>query len=103
MRLGNLLREFDVTSRNLRLPTGQAKGYERDAFADAWARYCPEDPGTKPSQPSQPSQCRSGAGRLFGWDGLSRPSGVVPSGLCWLVRGGMGRLKPYRPQMPSRG
>jgi len=75
MRLGNLLREFDITSRNLRLPSGQAKGYERESFADAWARYCPEDRhtpgGPKPSQPSQPSHNSVSAGQRPNWDGTA--------------------------------
>lgn len=79
MRLGNLLREFDITSRNLRLQTGQAKGYTRADFTDAWARYCtPETTahnldrgapaGGKPSQPSQPSHTSETTGQthLFG-------------------------------------
>lgn len=41
MRLGTLLREYGVRSANIRFPTGQAKGYQRADFLDAWARYCP--------------------------------------------------------------
>jgi hypothetical protein len=43
MRLGVLLREYDIRSDTIRFPrpTGQAKGYHRDAFGDAWGRYCP--------------------------------------------------------------
>lgn len=67
MRLGALLREFDITSRNLRLPTGQAKGYTRADFTDAWDRYCTpdENPGSggEPSQPSQPSRTTETAGQ----------------------------------------
>ncbi|ATE53602.1 DUF3631 domain-containing protein [Actinosynnema pretiosum] len=41
-RLGAMLREYRITSRNIRFPDGsQAKGYYRDDFADAWRRYCP--------------------------------------------------------------
>ena len=40
-QLADLLREFDIVSRNLRLDTGQAKGYRRTDFDDAWNRYCP--------------------------------------------------------------
>ena len=58
-RLAELLREFDITSRTMRLDTGQAKAYTRADFADAWDRYCPTEtaPGQAdvPSQPSQPS------------------------------------------------
>jgi hypothetical protein len=65
MNLGKLLREYDITSGNIRFPapTGQVKGYQRADFADAWQRYC-ADPEGEPSQPSQPSQGSSGPGRL---------------------------------------
>ncbi|MGH8883426.1 MAG: DUF3631 domain-containing protein, partial [Stackebrandtia sp.] len=56
MRLGNLLREFDIRSDTLRFPTGQAKGYLRADFTDAWNRYCPQLPDPKPYQPYQPYQ-----------------------------------------------
>jgi len=82
MRLGNLLREFDIASRNLRLPTGQAKGYERASFADAWARYCPTPPGGKPSQPSQPSHDTVSAGQRAHSSGTAsenKPSQSRPS------------------------
>ncbi|WP_395109424.1 DUF3631 domain-containing protein [Actinomadura sp. SCN-SB] len=50
MKLGALLREYDIRSDTIRFPgTGkQAKGYHRADFLDAWARYCPahEPPAT---------------------------------------------------------
>jgi len=78
-RLGLLLREFDITSRNIRIkrPDGsdtQVKGFRREDFEDSWARYCPaddepeaaaDDPGTAGAQgflgmtrpnPSQPDE-----------------------------------------------
>ncbi|MFD0883990.1 DUF3631 domain-containing protein [Streptosporangium algeriense] len=44
MKLGVLLREYDIRSSTIRfpLPVGQAKGYQRIDFADAWTRYCPD-------------------------------------------------------------
>ncbi|GAA3597904.1 DUF3631 domain-containing protein [Kribbella ginsengisoli] len=42
MKMGNLLRDFEIRSDTIRFPTGQAKGYYRSDFADAWNRYCPE-------------------------------------------------------------
>jgi len=67
MRLGMLLREFDIRSDTIRFPSGQAKGYGREAFADAWARYCPEvtqpPGGPKPYQPYQPYQDTVSAGQ----------------------------------------
>ncbi|MFI7547265.1 DUF3631 domain-containing protein [Actinoplanes sp. NPDC049599] len=71
MKLGVLLKEYEITSGNIRFPqpTGQAKGYQRADFTDAWTRYCPPadtvDQGRagEPSQPSQPSQPSSTPGR----------------------------------------
>lgn len=82
MKLGALLREFDISSRNLRLPTGQAKGYTRADFTDAWDRYCPQDEPTKPSQPSQPSHDGVLAGQPTFWGGTayeSEPSQSRPA------------------------
>ena len=43
MRLGVILREYEIRSATIRFPgpVGQAKGYHRADFTDAWARYCP--------------------------------------------------------------
>ncbi|MFY1649884.1 DUF3631 domain-containing protein [Solwaraspora sp. WMMB762] len=56
-KLGDLLREFDIRSDTIRFPVGQAKGYTRDAFTDAWQRYCPEPetPSTGVSVPPVPT------------------------------------------------
>ncbi|GGU40846.1 DUF3631 domain-containing protein [Nocardioides albus] len=40
MKLGFLLRDFDIRSDTIRFAGSQAKGYRRTTFADAWARYC---------------------------------------------------------------
>ncbi|CNE52171.1 DNA primase [Mycobacterium tuberculosis] len=40
MKLGVLLREYEIRSSTIRFPTGQAKGYQRVDFLDAWGRYC---------------------------------------------------------------
>ena len=81
MRLGSLLREFDISSRNLRLPTGQAKGYQRSDFADAWARYCPDVLGAEPSQavPTVPTEQNSWSEPTFGRDGLRNQAVPEPS------------------------
>ncbi|MEV7968285.1 DUF3631 domain-containing protein [Sphaerisporangium sp. NPDC088356] len=68
MRLGVLLREYEIRSANIRFTDGtQAKGYQRADFTDAWTRYCPvpESPATPQntdiplfeggSRPSRPS------------------------------------------------
>jgi hypothetical protein len=54
-QLADLLRPVDVRPRTIRLPTGQAKGYQRDDFGDAWARYLPS-PVARSVPPSQPAQ-----------------------------------------------
>lgn len=41
MKLGTILREYDIRPATIRFPSGQAKGYYRSDFADAWERYCP--------------------------------------------------------------
>ncbi|SNY53717.1 DUF3631 domain-containing protein [Paractinoplanes atraurantiacus] len=61
MKLGVLLREYEIASENIRFaaPVGRVKGFHRAAFTDAWERYCPApDPvevtsGDKPYQPYQ--------------------------------------------------
>ncbi|MCP2286831.1 Protein of unknown function (DUF3631) [Promicromonospora umidemergens] len=82
-RLGLLLREFDITSRNVRLKKSdgsdyQVKGFRREDFEDSWARYCPadeveDDAGTAGGQgfaamtrpnPSQPDET-AGQAPLF--------------------------------------
>jgi hypothetical protein len=54
MRLGAMLREYDIRSANIRFgePIGRVKGYYRDDFTDTWARYCPVTPAV-PYQPYQ--------------------------------------------------
>ncbi|MGD9526972.1 MAG: DUF3631 domain-containing protein [Dehalococcoidia bacterium] len=42
MKLGVLLRDYEIRSATIRFPgTGQAKGYHRADFHDAWTRYTP--------------------------------------------------------------
>ncbi|GAB3479642.1 DUF3631 domain-containing protein [Amycolatopsis cihanbeyliensis] len=57
MKMGALLREYGIRSATIRFPgSGQAKGYQRAEFTDAWQRYCPQpdtSPGGDPSQPYQ--------------------------------------------------
>jgi hypothetical protein len=55
--LGSLLREFGITSGNVRLPDRtQRKGYTRNKFLDAWRRYCPIVHPVNPITPPPPSE-----------------------------------------------
>jgi len=86
MKLGAILREYDIRSSNIRFPDGtQAKGYHRANFTDAWSRYCPlpltavPHPDTPPRQgaavPAVPATSpQVSAGRLTPLGRLSRPS-----------------------------
>ncbi|GID94560.1 DUF3631 domain-containing protein [Amorphoplanes digitatis] len=61
MKLGVLLREYEIASENIRFPppVGRIKGFHRACFTDAWERYCPAvDPVevTGPDKPYQPYQ-----------------------------------------------
>jgi len=49
-RLGDLLRDFDISPEPeaIRFEVGRARGYSRDAFTDAWRRYCPPSPPGAP-------------------------------------------------------
>ncbi|MGW4462184.1 DUF3631 domain-containing protein [Micromonospora sp. NPDC004704] len=69
-RLGDLLREFGIKSDTIRFPVGQAKGYTRGAFTDAWERYCPTPPAgvTVASVPTLFPQVSSGTDSLPGTD-----------------------------------
>ncbi|MFD4191374.1 MULTISPECIES: DUF3631 domain-containing protein [Amycolatopsis] len=78
MKLGTLLKEYGIRSATIRFPgSGQAKGYQRADFADAWSRYAPEldtSAGGEPSQPYQPHNPSSDPVRLDEWYGSSRTS-----------------------------
>ncbi|MFE9174323.1 DUF3631 domain-containing protein [Streptomyces kebangsaanensis] len=66
--LGNLLRDFGISSANHRFDNGrQAKAYTRNRFLDAWARYCPEP--TEPAPGHQPRRTAS-----------ATPTGSLPIG-----------------------
>jgi hypothetical protein len=83
MKLGVLLREYGIRSATIRFPTlGQAKGYQRADFTDAWNRYCPHpESETGPpdhchkGKPYQPYQAHKPSSERYGfpdWYGASR-------------------------------
>lgn len=98
-KLGDLLREFDIRSETIRFPVGQAKGYTRDAFTDAWRRYCPapENPSTGVSVPSVPTsfpQVTAGTDHPTGTDQPvpRRPRATTPG-----THRSVPAANPYRP------
>ncbi|ROP27661.1 DUF3631 domain-containing protein [Couchioplanes caeruleus] len=56
MKLGVLLREYEIGSENIRFPTGRVKGFYRHAFTDAWERYCPPPDPDAVTEPYKPYQ-----------------------------------------------
>jgi Protein of unknown function (DUF3631) len=76
MKLGVLLRDYDIRSATIRFPgLGQAKGYQRADFTDAWTRYCPQPTpddhdqqrqSSHPYQPHSPSSTRYGSSDRYG-------------------------------------
>ncbi|GAB2565121.1 DUF3631 domain-containing protein [Kribbella endophytica] len=70
MRMGNLLRDFEIRSDTIRFTTGQAKGYVRSDFIDAWNRYCPEPKSESgeavPAVPDVTPQVRAGTAYPIG-------------------------------------
>jgi len=72
MKLGLLLREYDIRSETIRFPgVGQAKGYQRTAFLDAWHRYTPSvlaaaDGEAVPAVPASSPQLSPGTARTPG-------------------------------------
>jgi hypothetical protein len=59
-RLGDMLGDFEIrpAPEAIRFEVGRARGYTREAFTDAWRRYCPPGPPGVPvsSVPSVSSQ-----------------------------------------------
>jgi hypothetical protein len=53
--LARMLKPFNISPKTVRVSDGTIKGYMRESFADAWARYLsvPAIPEIEPSQPSQ--------------------------------------------------
>jgi hypothetical protein len=81
MKLGGLLRHYGIRSTTIRFPgLGQAKGYQRAEFTDAWLRYCPPTPDSpqgqpyQPYQPHHPSSTRYGLPERYGSSRTTEPS-----------------------------
>ena len=81
-QLARLLEPFGIRPTTIRTPTGTAKGYHGDDFADAFRRY-PGDASVTPSQPREtaalrPSPSVTDADACYGSD---RPK-MAESGRC---------------------
>jgi hypothetical protein len=48
--VAKLLRPFAIRPHNVSADTGQAKGYRREQFLDAWSRYCAAEPAENTSR-----------------------------------------------------
>ncbi len=100
MKLGGLLREYDIRSDTIRfgIPTGQAKGYRRSDFVDAWNRYCPlpdDSTPTEPYQPYQPYPPSSDTVRLeTRYDSSRTTEKAVPGLTCNATAGTAGTANP---------
>ena len=57
--LAGLLRHYDIKPAVLRIGDSTPRGYQREQFTDAWARYCPtgtETPKNPPAAPPPPDK-----------------------------------------------
>lgn len=86
MKMGNLLRDFEIRSDTIRFTTGQAKGYVRSDFTDAWNRYCPEpNPEVGEAVPAVPAvtpQVRGGTAYPTGTAQAVPTTQAVPTLTC---------------------
>lgn len=87
MKLGRMLREYDIRPGTYRFTDGQAKGYRAEDFADAWNRYCPpeipaesgpEGEAYQPYQPQQPRSQRYGSDARYGSSRTTEADGQSP-------------------------
>lgn len=95
MKMGNLLRDFEIRSANIRFTTGQAKGYTRSDFTDAWNRYCPEpktaaDGEAVPAVPGVPAQVSTGTASPSGTAQAVPATQAVPGLTCDATAGTAG-------------
>ena len=59
-RLSKLLQPFEIEPKQLRIGSSNQKGYEREAFVDAWERYLPT-----PQSPDDPKHRNTDHERRF--------------------------------------
>lgn len=58
-RLAKLLHPFEIASKQVRIGSSSLKGYERQAFVDAWDRYLPSPPSPLDAKPRNSEHDRS--------------------------------------------
>lgn len=66
--LANFLKSFDVSSKKLRFSTGAYRGYEVEAFNDAFRRYLPSQGGSANLEQVEQSRSDKGSGGFSGWN-----------------------------------
>jgi Protein of unknown function (DUF3631)/Domain of unknown function (DUF3854) len=60
--LAHLLARYDIRTRNIRFPDRVLKGYEREAFDEAWGLYLPPDSPSPPLQTATAATTRMNTG-----------------------------------------
>ncbi len=108
-KLGVLLAEYEIRSTNIRFDGyGQAKGFRRIDFADAWERYCPRpahldsrtSPGGGPVPTVPPSLPQVSVGRDENLGRMTRPSETTrPSLTSTNEVGTVGTATPLKPTL----
>jgi hypothetical protein len=100
MKLGQMLKDFDIRSAMIRFPAedypgvGQARGYRRTDFIDAWDRYCPPPDVTDSDVEDGPDAL------VIGLDGTTEgaePHQAVPALTCTGTPGTAGTASPPKP------
>jgi putative DNA primase/helicase len=86
-QLGRMLKQYGIASKNVRTKYEQAKGFDREQFADVFARYLnpPENQRPNVPNPESPMNTRDSAG-------LTENAGRVTS----VPTSDVGRINPYR-------
>lgn len=87
-QLSRMLKQYGIVSKNIRTGYEQAKGFDRDQFADAFARYLsPAPENIRPAVPNHANQLTTGVSV-----GRNENVGRIASVPSWDV----GRINPSR-------
>lgn len=78
-RLSKLLQPFEIEPKQLRIGSNNQKGYEREAFVDAWERYLPT-----PQSPNDPKHRNTDHERRFDVSDWSPSDGHAIAGSTYV-------------------